>query len=73
MKGEKERGGRKQKKIVLGYARVSAAKQRKELQNQKEQMQKFAKQQGWKMEKIFADIASGMNEQRKGLQRLLNE
>jgi predicted site-specific integrase-resolvase len=73
MKGEKERRGRKQKRIVLGYARVSAAKQRKELQNQKEKLQKFAKQKGWKMEKIFADIASGMNEQRKGLQRLLNE
>ncbi|MHA1345741.1 MAG: IS607 family transposase [Candidatus Heimdallarchaeaceae archaeon] len=57
----------------MGYARVSAAKQRKELQNQKEQMQKFAKQQGWKMEKMFSDIASGMNEQRKGLQKLLNE
>jgi predicted site-specific integrase-resolvase len=71
--GEKVRGGRKQKKIVLGYVRVSATKQRKELQKQKEQLQKFAKQQGWKMEKMFADIASGMNEQRKGLQRLLNE
>ena len=74
MNGEKEKGeGRKQKKIVIGYARVSAAKQRKELQNQKEQLQKFVKQQGWKMGKMFADIASGMNEQRKGLQNLLNE
>ncbi len=70
---EKEREEGRQKRIVIGYARVSAAKQKKELQNQKEQLQKFAKQQGWKMGKIFADIASGMNEQRKGLQKLLNE
>ena len=71
---EKKRKGKgKQKKIVFGYVRVSAAKQRKELQKQKEQLQKFAKQQGWTMEKMFSDIASGMNEQRKGLQRMLNE
>ncbi len=73
MNGEKEKGEGRQKKIVIGYARVSAAKQRKELQNQKEQMQKFVKQQGWKMGKMYGDIASGMNEQRKGLQNLLNE
>jgi len=73
MNREKEREEGRQKKIVIGYARVSAAKQRKELQNQKEQLQKFVKQQGWKMGKMFTDIASGMNEQRKGLQRLLNE
>ena len=70
---EEEKGERIQKKIVFGYARVSAAKQRKELQKQKELVQKFAKQQGWTMEKMFSDIASRMNEQRKGLQILLNE
>ncbi|MHA1347276.1 MAG: IS607 family transposase [Candidatus Heimdallarchaeaceae archaeon] len=73
LNGENGRGERKQKKTVFGYARVSATKQRKELQKQKEQLQKFAKQQGWKMTTIYSDIASGMNEQRKGLQRLLNE
>ena len=73
MNGEKEKGEGRQKRIVIGYAGVSAAKQRKELQNQKEQMQKFAKQQGWEMGKMFADIASGMNEQRKGLQKLVRE
>jgi len=43
------------------------------LQNQKEQLQRFAIQKGWKLTTIYSDIASGMNEQRKGLQRLLNE
>ena len=57
--------------MVLGYARVSGAKQKKELITQQEHLRAFAKQQGWKVEKIFTDIASGMNDQRKGLEALL--
>lgn len=57
--------------IVLGYARVSGAKQKKELMTQQEHLRTFAHQQGWKVGKIFTDIASGMNEQRKGLHSLL--
>ncbi len=64
---------KKQEKVVLGYARVSATKQRKELLNQQKQLQNFAKQQGWKLQHIYFGIASGMNEQRKGLQRLLDK
>jgi len=60
-------------KVVIGYARVSANKQKKELEKQQKQMRTFASQQGWKMKKVFTDIASGMNEKRKGLHKLLNE
>ena len=62
-----------QQKVVIGYARVSAAKQRQELSNQQEQIKNFVEQQGWKLKRIFTDIASGMNEQRKGLLKLLKE
>ena len=58
-------------KIVIGYARGSGAKQKRELVTQQERLRTFAKQQGWKIEKIFSDIASGMNDQRKGLHALL--
>ena len=60
-----------QKQVVLGYARVSGAKQKKELITQKERLRTFAQLQGWKMERIFSDIASGMNDQRKGLHSVL--
>lgn len=60
-------------RTVIGYARVSATKQRHELMNQQEQRKRFVEQQGWKLKKVFSDIASGMNEQRKGLHKLLNE
>ena len=72
--GEKEKGeGETKKRIVLGYARVSATKQKKELLRQQEQLRAFAYHQGWQLKKVFTDITSGMNEQRKGLHRLLNE
>jgi len=61
--GKKEkREGETKKRIVLGYARVSATKQKKELLRQQEQMKTFAQQQGWQLKKVFTDIASGMDE-----------
>ena len=71
-------GGEEQKeqqsaKVVLGYMRVSATKQRKELLSQQAQMETFSDQQGWQLKKVFSDIVSGMNEQRKGLHKLLKE
>ncbi|MHA1463584.1 MAG: IS607 family transposase [Candidatus Heimdallarchaeaceae archaeon] len=57
--------------VVVCYARVSGAKQKKELITQQQRLRTFAHQQGWKVERIFSDIASGMNDQRKGLHSLL--
>ncbi|MHA1201425.1 MAG: IS607 family transposase [Candidatus Heimdallarchaeaceae archaeon] len=68
---EEEKNDTQHKQIVIGYARVSGAKQKKELITQQEHLRSFAKQKGWKVEKIFTDIASGMNDQRKGLHALL--
>ena len=66
---------KKRKRVVLGYVRVSATKQEKELVNQRQKIEKkiesYTEEQGWELKKILADIASGMNDQRKGLQRLL--
>ncbi len=63
---------KKRKRVVLRYVRVSATKQKKELVNQRQKIESYAEERGWQLKKIFADIASGMNDQRKGLQRLLN-
>ena len=70
---EREGESKKNTREVVGYARVSATKQRKELIKQKEHIISFANQQGWKVKKVFTDIASGMNEGRKRLNKLLNE
>lgn len=69
----KEEKELKQKVVVLGYARVSATKQKKEMERQKEQLRSFADKQGWQLRKVFTDIASGMNERRKGFNQLLDE
>jgi len=72
--GKREKEEKKSRnKTVVGYARVSAVKQKKEVGRQQEQIRAFAQQQGWQLEKVFTDVASGMNEKRKGLHRLLNE
>ncbi len=71
--GKKEQGRQQPAKMVIGYARVSATKQKNELLRQQEQLRTFAHQQGWVLKNIFSDIASGMNEQRKGLHLLLKE
>lgn len=58
---------------VALYARVSTPKQKQDLQNQIEALKLFALGQGKPLneEFVFSDIASGMNENRKGLQKLL--
>lgn len=56
---------------VIGYVRVSGNKQKKELQTQVEQIKEYTQQNGWQITKIYKDIASGLNDQRKGLLQLL--
>ena len=54
------------------YARVSSNKQIKDLENQIDYLTKYAVSNGYKVNYTFKDIASGMNENRKGLNDLLN-
>ena len=57
---------------VAIYARVSSNKQIKDLENQIDYLTKYAVSNGYKVDYTFKDIASGMNENRKGLNDLLN-
>ncbi len=54
------------------YTRVSTNKQINDLENQIDYLTKYAVSNGYKVEYTFKDIASGMNENRKGLSDLLN-
>jgi len=59
------------KKCLL-YGRVSTNLQKANLQRQCERLEQFALANGYKVEGIYKDIASGMNFKRKGLLDLLH-
>lgn len=60
-------------KNIAIYARVSTPKQKKDLENQLSLLKQFVNSNGnlIKNDYVFSDIASGMNENRKGLNKLL--
>lgn len=55
------------------YARVSTQKQKKDLQNQIDVIRNFANLQGYVVEKVYSDIASGLNFDRGEFRKLLSE
>ena len=55
------------------YARVSTPKQKKALENQIEMLKAWAFANGYQINGIFADIASGINNDRKEFFKLLDE
>jgi len=58
-------------KLTVIYARCSTAKQKENLERQKERLRKHAESKSYKYI-IIDEIASGINEKRKGLHKLLN-
>ncbi len=62
----------KQDRKTLAYARVSSHDQKADLDRQKQVLELYCTQQGWTFE-LISDLGSGMNYDKKGLKRLLNE
>ena len=62
----------KSKPKVILYARVSTKKQEEYLKNQIRRLEEYANLQGWQYE-VISEIASGVNENRRGLLKLLNK
>jgi len=58
------------RKTIL-YARVSTRKQEEYLKNQVKRLEEYAKLNNWNYD-IIQEIASGVNENRRGLEKLLN-
>ena len=56
------------------YARVSSRKQTQDgnMERQKERLVEYAKTKGYKITKVFCETASGINEKRKQLKKLLS-
>lgn len=55
------------------YARVSTQKQKKDLENQIQIITDYANSNGYKVDKVYSDIASGLNYDRKSFSELLND
>ncbi|MEM4913636.1 MAG: IS607 family transposase, partial [Desulfurococcaceae archaeon] len=45
---------------------------KKELENQVEALKKYVEQNGWKLVAVVTDVASGLNEDRRGLRNVLD-
>ena len=60
----------KRKKVI--YARVSTSKQKKELENQIENITAYVNKNGYGIDEIYSDIASGMSLDRKEFTKLLS-
>jgi len=58
---------------VAIYARVSAAKQKEDLVRQSEFLLKKANERGFSCTLLYKDIASGLNDNRSGLRRLVKD
>lgn len=56
---------------VLGYVRVSAAKQKEDLDRQRILVQQYATDHHWEVAAIYQDIASGLNDRRPSLKKVL--
>lgn len=57
---------------VFTYSRVSSATNKDDLKRQKERCAAFAAAKGWTVDKQFSEVASGLNDKRKELSKILN-
>lgn len=54
------------------YARVSTQKQKKDLEKQIQIITEYANKNGYRIDKVYSDVASGLNYDRKSFNELLN-
>lgn len=62
-----------EEKQVVIYARVSANKQKEDLKRQVKTLENYAEDNNWKVRRIYKDIASGLNDGRKNLLKLISD
>ena len=58
---------------VFIYGRVSASKQKDDLKRQIDDLQAYVEEKGWGLTGIYKDIGSGLNDNRKGLLKLIRD
>ena len=57
---------------TIAYARVSSHDQKADLERQKQMLGMYCAANGWSFE-VISDLGSGMNYQKRGLRRILNQ
>lgn len=62
--------GEKEVNTAVIYARVSSSDQKRDLERQIEYLKEYCSAKGYKVIDILTDVASGLNEKRKGLKKL---
>lgn len=62
----------KQERLTVIYARCSTAKQKENLERQKDRLRKHAEEKGYKY-LMIDEIASGINEKRKGIHNFVKQ
>ena len=72
LKPETFRAIKQEERKTIAYARVSGQDQKDDLERQKQVLELYCARQGWTYE-VTSDLGSGMNYNKKGLKRLLNE
>lgn len=60
----------REEKIAV-YARVSSSENRLNLDKQAERMVQYCNAKGWKVERVIKEVGSGLNDNRKHLEKLL--
>ena len=71
LRSELYRATKNHARKTIAYARVSSKDQKAELERQKQVLELYCARQGWTFD-LISDLG-GMNYQKKGLKRLLNE
>lgn len=54
------------------YARVSSADQKEDLKRQRQMLEKYAREKKYKIIAVFEDVASGLNDARRGLKKVFD-
>ena len=67
------KAGLSENRVNVVYARVSTSKQKRDLENQAETLINYCNANGVKVDKVYKDIASGMNFERKQFRSMLED
>lgn len=68
-----EKNRQKENLKTIIYARVSSHKQKDDLERQIERTQNYCAAQGWQVDKVVKEIASGVNDERPKLVKILTD
>ena len=63
---------KKEEKVII-YCRVSTPTRKSNLETQKSRLISFANAKGYKVHKVYVEIGSGFNDNRKKLQKILDD